>query len=102
MSKQSISRAASTYPVCNYPTLDKWADMEYQKKSEGLWMQRNPGFNPLRRYIQEIETILFTGAIGNKDTLQDLRADLLKLEDDFNIKNLEGLYNGKRWEGGER
>lgn len=101
MSKQSVSRAASTYPVYTYPILDKWADIEYQRKSEGLWMQRNPGFNPLRSYIQEIKTILTSGTVGNRDTLQELCNDLLKMEDDFNTKNLEGLCNGKRWEGGK-
>lgn len=101
MSKQSISRAASSYPVYTYSTLDKWADVEYHRNAKGEWLPVVSGFNPLRDYIQEIEHILCTGKIGNHDTLCDLRTDLIRLDADFNRKNFDGLCSGKRWKGGK-
>ncbi len=91
-----ISRAASGFPVCDYETLMKWSDIEYRKNAAGEWepAQCLFCFNPIHKYIEQLDKILLTGEMGDHKTLCDLRADLSKLEEDFHKKNLAGL-NGK-------
>lgn len=96
--KETICRAASLFPVYYYDTLMKWSDIEYRKNVEGKWEMAQGifYFNPILKYTQQLYKIISTGEIDISDrkTLCDLHADLSKLEEEFQKKNLAGL-NGK-------
>lgn len=96
MKKYGISRAASNFPICYFETLMKWSDIVYSRNKSGKWevTWSELSFNPIRKYIRQLDEILLHGKIEDHKTLCELRHDLSNLEEEIHKKNLEGL-NGK-------